>query len=308
MNRRQFIRQSLYLSSGAFFLLSPFRLLSRSYAEPIERVYVALGTSIRFIVYHPEPPEARRAIHQAISCIQEIQQRMSTQDRSSELNLWNRSKTGSHIPLHPLTQEAITQAWNMRRVTQNRFDPTIASFSKSHIPLEERQLIWKEERLFKPHPSIRLDLGGSAKGWAVDKAMEILIASGCQAALINAGGDLRVFNAPPDLQAWTIGITDPRAPDKLLSRLHLRNQAIATSGDYIGAISQLRDPRDGTLIALNGSVSVVAPTCGEADAWATALAIEPELPLLPSTYAGVIARYQNNRFIYQTSPNLKGDI
>jgi len=274
MNRRQFIRQSLYLSSGAFFLLSPFRLLSRSYAEPIERVYVALGTSIRFIVYHPEPPEARRAIHQAISCIQEIQQRMSTQDRSSELNLWNRSKTGSHIPLHPLTQEAITQAWNMR----------------------------------KPHPSIRLDLGGSAKGWAVDKAMEILIASGCQAALINAGGDLRVFNAPPDLQAWTIGITDPRAPDKLLSRLHLRNQAIATSGDYIGAISQLRDPRDGTLIALNGSVSVVAPTCGEADAWATALAIEPELPLLPSTYAGVIARYQNNRFIYQTSPNLKGDI
>ena len=76
-----------------------------------------------------------------------------------------------------------------------------------------------------------IDLGGIAKGYAVDRGFELLRSLGFKNLIVNAGGDLRVGGTKLN-QTWTIGIQDPRSPQKIMARIPLSDSAIATSGDY----------------------------------------------------------------------------
>jgi thiamine biosynthesis lipoprotein len=76
-----------------------------------------------------------------------------------------------------------------------------------------------------------IDLGGIAKGYAVDKAFELLRDLGYKNLIVNAGGDLRVGGSKPE-GPWSIGIQHPRDPEKILARISLSDTAVATSGDY----------------------------------------------------------------------------
>ncbi|RMH82481.1 MAG: FAD:protein FMN transferase [Calditrichaeota bacterium] len=311
MHRRDFLRQLTLGAAGCLLAGTPFRLLAEGAvveSVPVERVYVSLGTLVRFQVYHEEPREALQAIRKAAACIQKIHDRMSVQEPASTLSRWNDSRTGREVVLDELTAEAVEEALRAFRLTEGRFDPTVGAAVKSYQagktpPVQQERLgewLPHERQLLKPHPGVALDLGGSAKGWAVDRAMEILIAAGCRAALVNAGGDLRVFGAPPGEEAWTIGIRDPRRPDEVLRRLALRDAAVATSGDYeTEGSATLVDPRDFSRIRLHGSVSVVASSCGLADALSTALCVEPDLRLLPEQTGGLIARRAGEQFVIQ---------
>ena len=126
-------------------------------------------------------------------------------------------------------------------------------------------------------PGVELDLGGIAKGYAVDRAAEIL-AEGATGCLVNAGGDLAVRGTRPDGEGWLIGVQDPRDPSQLFLKLRLSGKkAVATSGDYQRYIEvdgvryhHLIDPRTGWPAREVRSVTVIAPTCHRADAWATA--------------------------------------
>jgi len=122
-----------------------------------------------------------------------------------------------------------------------------------------------------------LDLGAIAKGWAVDRAMEILMARGVRNAIIDAGGDLRIVGARPGKDFWRIGVKHPRDPGALLMTFDLRDTAIVTSGDYerffvAGGVRyhHILDPATGQPARDCQSVTVLAPTAAEADACATA--------------------------------------
>ncbi|MDZ7575050.1 MAG: FAD:protein FMN transferase [Pseudotabrizicola sp.] len=129
---------------------------------------------------------------------------------------------------------------------------------------------------------VTLDLNGIAKGYGVDRLAEVLQMHGNRAALVGIDGELRSFGLRPDRQAWTIAIEAPdirrRAP---LSMLALQDAAVATSGDYRHwanvqgrRLSHTMDPAKGApLQSSPASVTVVAPSCAEADAWATALMV-----------------------------------
>ncbi|MBK5935053.1 thiamine biosynthesis lipoprotein [Rhodovulum imhoffii] len=129
---------------------------------------------------------------------------------------------------------------------------------------------------------IVLDLNGIAKGYGVDRLAETLREHGVAAGLVGVDGEMRALGLRPDGQAWTIAV---EAPDAGRRRLHsvlaLEEAAVATSGDYRHWIevqgrrlSHTMDPTRGTpLIASPASVTVVARTCAEADAWATALMV-----------------------------------
>lgn len=134
---------------------------------------------------------------------------------------------------------------------------------------------------------MELDLGGVAKGYGVDLAADLLASSG-SGCLVNAGGDLAVRGTKRDGSGWLIGIQDPRDPQRIFLKVRVQGrQAVATSGDYQRTFEadgetyhHLLDPRTGYPARGVRSVTVIAPTCAAADAWATAaFVLGPELGL-----------------------------
>ena len=127
-----------------------------------------------------------------------------------------------------------------------------------------------------------LDLNGIAKGYGVDRLAETLRAFGISSGLVGIDGEMRAFGLRPDEQPWTIAIEAPdddrRAPHSILA---LENAAVATSGDYRHwafvagrRLSHTMDPCRGAPLGKSpASVTVIARTCAEADAWATALMV-----------------------------------
>ncbi len=118
-----------------------------------------------------------------------------------------------------------------------------------------------------------LHFGAIAKGYAVDRALETLAAAGVKEALVNAGGEIRALG-----DGWTVGVQHPRLSGMLLTKLEPGELAVATSGDYERYFEtggrryhHLLDPASGWPAADCRSVTVVAPSCALADAWATAL-------------------------------------
>ncbi len=131
--------------------------------------------------------------------------------------------------------------------------------------------------------AVTLDLNGIAKGYGVDRLAEVLSDHGIRDALVGIDGEMRALGLRPDGRPWTIAVEAPdpdrRAPHSILM---LQDGAVATSGDYRHRVtvrdqhlSHTMDPRRGApLITSPASVTVIAPTCAQADAWATALMVQ----------------------------------
>jgi thiamine biosynthesis lipoprotein len=126
-------------------------------------------------------------------------------------------------------------------------------------------------------PAVRLDFGGIACGWAVDRAADLLAAAS-GSCLLNAGGDVAVRGTRPDGTPWVLGIQHPRDRSALLCKLRVPpGRAVATSGDYEHCFDEggvryhhILDPQTGWPARGLVSVTIVAPSCVLADAWSTA--------------------------------------
>jgi thiamine biosynthesis lipoprotein len=128
------------------------------------------------------------------------------------------------------------------------------------------------------NPTVKIDLGGIAKGYAVDVAAETLLARGVTDALVDLSGNMVALGSPPGASEWRIGIRDPRDRVTHFARLGLRQGAISTSGQYEQfvaadgrAYGHILDPRTGRPAAGLISVTVVAKTALQCDAWDTPL-------------------------------------
>ena len=120
-------------------------------------------------------------------------------------------------------------------------------------------------RLRKRTANLLVDLGGIAKGFAVDRAIDALRGAGVATALVNAGGDLAGFGAAPQ----PVDLRDPCDPRRLLGRIWLGNEALASSGrrlDASDAPLAVIDPRTGEGVARFCGATVRAPSCMIADA------------------------------------------
>ncbi|MBD3264717.1 MAG: hypothetical protein GF375_06415 [Candidatus Omnitrophica bacterium] len=139
----------------------------------------------------------------------------------------------------------------------------------------------KNNRISLDNKNTLIDLGGIAKGYMVDEAVERLKEEGITSALINAGGDIYCLGKNRG-KLWSIGIKDPEDPGRFIKRLDLSDAAVATSGDYEqffeykgNRYSHLINPRTG-YPADSGvvSVTVVGRSCAVADSLATAVCID----------------------------------
>ena len=126
-------------------------------------------------------------------------------------------------------------------------------------------------------PGMALDLGGFAKGVAVQRAVDLLLAQGIEHAIVNAGGDLRAVGRHGD-RPWRVGVRDTRGPGVLALIEIAGDESVFTSGDYERYFMHegrryhhILDPRTGYPARGLASVTVIHPDAGLADAAATAL-------------------------------------
>jgi thiamine biosynthesis lipoprotein len=157
-----------------------------------------------------------------------------------------------------------------------------AAMTVPRRPAHERLEVDRAAGRVRKHAPLALDLSGIAKGYGVDRLAETLIDFGIGSGLVGIDGEMRALGLRPDGEPWMIAVETPdpnrRAPQSILA---LQNAAVATSGDYRHwvevqgrRLSHTMNPRRGApLLATPASVTVVARTCAEADAWATALMV-----------------------------------
>lgn len=241
------------------------------------------------------PARLRRRIEAMLA---QIDAEMSPYRAGSDLSRFNRAPTGAFVPLPALLREVLNHALAVAALTDGAYDPGLLDavelwgFGARAVPegLPDPAAIaamprwrWRDLRpqatgLIRPEGA-RLDLCGIAKGFAVDRLMDLCRAEpGVTAALVEIGGELAGFGVQPDGQPWWVGIeqTDTRAA--------LYGWAVATSGDEKRAFTHLGQRFSHTLDAATGaptrsaiaSATVFDPLCWRADALATALIVMGE--------------------------------
>ncbi len=170
---------------------------------------------------------------------------------------------------------ALKQLWGVE--TENPQVPSAEQLQQALAGVGPEALQIEGRTVSKSNPHLQIDLGGIAKGYAVDRALEILRRAGVTSAAVNAGGDIGLLGSREDGKPWRIGIQHPRKQDELLTTLILTDRAVVTSGDYERFFEKdgvryhhIFDPRSGYPARDCQSVTVVAADVASADALATA--------------------------------------
>ena len=244
-----------------------------------------------------DPAPIRAALQAAV---EEVDGQMSTWNAGSDLMRLNAAPVGEWVAVPARLAEVLRRGLEIGRASGGAFDigmgdavmawgfgPEAAApdgirtaMAASRRPAHDVLEINGEH--VRKAALIALDLNGIAKGYGVDRLAEILRNQGISDGLVGIDGEMRAMGLRPDGEAWTIAVEAPdaerRTPHSILA---LQDAAVATSGDYRHwvevqgrRLSHTMDPRRGApLIASPASITVVARSCAEADAWATALMV-----------------------------------
>ena len=209
------------------------------------------------------------AVRQAFALVERVHYLMSAHADEGDVAAINRHAHRRAVSVHAWTYRVLCTAQTVSRASDGAFDATLG-----------RGASWRDVQLLpKNHVRLarraRLDLGGIAKGFAVDLAVAALHRSGATEASVNAGGDLRVFGR----RAQVVRIRVPGNPQLAVPVMRTRSRAFATSGDYFGG--ERVDARDQAPLCAGHSVTISAGSCMVADALTKAVAaIGPQPTLL----------------------------
>ena len=246
-----------------------------------------LGTFVEITINDPyslhQLESASRAVDAAFAAIALIQHLMGFHQEDSELSHINQTAHLHPINLHPWTAQVLIAAQEVHQHSNGAFNCGIghrlvaAGLLPQHPGVRAHQFGGIEDlrflepnRVFSTRP-VCLDLGGIAKGFAVDQAVQVLKNNGIKSGMVNAGGDLKVFGK----HSQVIYLRDPRQPNHLTEIGELKEGAIATSSLYFAKqdhyrpsfiINPFASPTNNPYIEFSESYSVVAPDCLYADA------------------------------------------
>jgi thiamine biosynthesis lipoprotein len=214
-------------------------------AATLTRMRPLLGTfvTIRVAVGEGDAAQASAlaAVEQAFARIAAIERCMSFQDPASDLSRLNHDAFGAAQPVCSSLRRVLRAALALAAASAGRFDPTVAGHevAAGRLPAPDGAGVdatadWRDVEVQRDgcvrfRKRLWLDLGGIAKGYAVDEALRLLQRAGLAAGMVNAGGDLRSFG-----QLETVSVRDPASPGRALRLLELRDAAAATSAGYFG--------------------------------------------------------------------------
>ena len=256
-------------------------------------------TSLTAVVEAGREARARDALQAAEAALRDVEAHMSSWLERSEVSLLNEAPAGRSVPLSSETMDLLRRSSGLARQTQGCFDvtcrPIVELWKRSgrenrlptdaEIALARGDTGWRHIELLDGGARKRIDgagvdLGGVAKGYAIDKAAEAMRAAGAVGGVVDVGGDVRCFGRRADGGTWKIGIRNPFKTDEIFARLAMNEGAVCTSGNYFRSVtiagrrySHIVDPRTGRPVDAAASVTVVAANTTDADAWATGLSV-----------------------------------
>ena len=209
-----------------------------------------MGTAVRVELWHQDETAGRAAIDAVMTEMRRIDRLMSTYKADSELSRVNREAAKRPVAVTKELFDLVSRSLEVSEMTGGAFDITYASaghlYNYRHkikpsaealgeaLPtIDYRYVILNKSdtSIAFQHDGVRVDLGGIAKGHAVDRAIGLLQARGIKQAIVSAGGDSRIVG---DRQGrpWMVGVRDPRREKEMAAILPLSDTAVSTSGDY----------------------------------------------------------------------------
>lgn len=239
-----------------------------------------LGTLVEVRTTAATPEAGARAVHAAFVAIEQVHALMSFHAADSDVSRLNRRAAQEAVSVHASTYSVLRRALRLHATTAGLFDITVAPAlvrggwlprtgalpANGGTAADIRLLSGHRVRFRRP---LLIDLGGIAKGYAVDRAVAALRRHGATSGVVNAGGDLRVFGPQPEL----VHVRLPGSPGQMAPLLRLADRAVATSAHYFARravggrlVAPIFDPQRRQLAGEARSVSVVARECWLADA------------------------------------------
>ncbi len=315
----------------AALLLAITLLPPREPEGPLIRTRLLMGTVVEIRIEDTESARYDAAVTAAFAEMAAIERRMSPHLPQSEISRIA-AATGT-VGLSADTAEVLQLAHDVAEASNGAFDATLGQLirlwgfaeGEPRLPTEEEiaaalagdgasRLMIADGRVAKVVAPLAIDLGGIAKGYAIDRAVSVLAAAGVRHASVNAGGDMRLLGDRSG-RPWRVGIRHPRKSGDILATLQLAGKAVVTSGDYERVFEldgvryhHILDPRTGYPARGCQAVTVVADRAALADAVATAVFVlgpGKGLALLESMpdLEGVIVAADGN---VSVTPGLRG--
>ncbi len=270
--------------------------------EVCNRVLKLMGNRFQFTVIAAGQESGQKAIDEAVDEVKRIEELLSTFKETSQVNEINRHAGVKAIQVDQEVIELIHRSVKISDLTQGAFDITYGSIDKSlwnfdvnMIALPDKETALRSVSLInykniifdEAHSTVllknkgmRIGFGGIGKGYAADRAKQVLQNAGIESGIVNAAGDLITWGTQINGSPWTIGIADPNQSARPFSSLNISNMAIATSGNYekYATINGKRyshtiDPKTGLPVSGIKSVSILCPNAELADALATPVTV-----------------------------------
>jgi thiamine biosynthesis lipoprotein len=261
-----------------------------------------MGNRFEITVVSDDALWAIDCIAKAVAEISRIEQLFSTFKPDSATNLINDNAGLKPVAVDREVIDLVQRSLRISRLTQGAFDISYGSIDKSLWNFDQtmtalpdvatakemvrlinyNNIIVDElhNTIFLKEKGMRIGFGGIGKGYAAEKAKQLLMSLGVENGIVNASGDLTTWGVQPDGQPWTVGIAHPDKATTPFSTLNISNMAIATSGNYEKYIiingekySHTINPRTGLPVKGIKSVTVICLNAELADAMATPLMI-----------------------------------
>ncbi|CCE00350.1 FAD:protein FMN transferase [Bradyrhizobium sp. STM 3809] len=271
----------------------------------IRRARALLGTFVEIDVADRPGGDAESAVDTAFAAVADVHRLMSFHDAESDVSRLNLMASRGAVTVHPWTYAVLEMALDMAHHSNGAFDIGVAGVRRplagqSSPGFDSIELL-ADHRVRFGDPGVKIDLGGIAKGFAVDCAIDALRSCGVRSAMVNAGGDLATFGGGARL----VHIRDPRSPDRLLCQVAVSDGALASSARRFDPFRSAEttatavvDPSTRLPAHAALGATVRAPTCMVADALTKIIMIAPQSAL------SQLARYGASALL--VAPN--GDI
>jgi thiamine biosynthesis lipoprotein len=257
-----------------------------------------MGTTVETTVRSTDINYCKKVLLAAYEEMQRVENLLSYQKDSSEISSINRAAGFHKVKVSFETLEMLKRAKAYSEKYKGIFDVTIGpltdlwGFSKDKeiilppqktikklthlVNIDNLEINENDSTVFLRKKGMLIDLGGIAKGYAIDRGSVVLKSMGITNFILNAGGDIYVSGTKDNQTLWKVGIKHPRNSNELIADFDLKDYAVATSGDYerFKIINGKRyhhilDPKTGYPGTLSESSTILAPTAEEADALAT---------------------------------------
>jgi thiamine biosynthesis lipoprotein len=261
-----------------------------------------MGNRFELTVVATNERWANTKIDAGIAEIQRIEKLFTTFSDDSETNLINSNAGIMPVKVSPETFNLIKRSLRISEVTQGAFDITYGSIDKrlwnfdqtmTALPDQEtarqmvrlinyRNVILDDENctVFLKEKGMRIGFGGIGKGYAAERAKQVMKEQGVQSGVVNASGDLTAWGLQPDGNPWTVGIANPDSSHDVFSYINITGLAVATSGNYEKFVtingrrySHTINPLTGLPVTGIKSVTIITTNEEIADAMATPVMI-----------------------------------